>query len=87
MPASRADLSAWFDTAKSEGATHLMVFCDTYESGSDCCYPVFVMPGDSPRDRLDKSNPSFNADQLKECYSMALPKDDQMAERYAIHLD
>lgn len=79
MPASRADLSTWFDEGTSKGATHMIVKCDTFDS-DQCCYPVFVEPGQDPHEVSAE-----NRDRTMECYALFLPKEAQMAEGRANH--
>lgn len=46
MPATRADLTRWFDEGVERGASHMVVKCDDFEfRGSpddQCCYPVYA---------------------------------------------
>lgn len=41
MPATRDDILRWLERAESEGATHMIVACDTYDHSD---YPVSVSP-------------------------------------------
>ncbi len=43
MAASRQDVERWIQTARAQGATHVISVCDTFEWDD---YPVYVMPGD-----------------------------------------
>ena len=43
MAASRGDLKRWFEEGVEEGASHMIVVCDTFDYED---YPVFVMPND-----------------------------------------
>lgn len=77
MPALKTDLSRWFDEGVTQGATHMIVKCDTFEyRGSPydkCCYPVYVMPGDDVHKVDDANN-----DKTMEVYSFAKTKDEQL---------
>lgn len=77
MPASRADLSRWYDDAPP-GATHMVVRCDDFEYRGDprdtCCYPVYVMPGEDVREVADREG-----DRTMEVYSYRLTKDEQIS--------
>lgn len=53
MTASLSDIQGWANRAKSEGATHLIVVCDTYDHDN---YPVFVMPGESVVRKYNQTN-------------------------------
>lgn len=68
MPATREKLRAWFDEGAQKGATHMIVKCDAFEyrGGRDdgCCYPIFVSPGEDPRERAE------GGDRLMEVYDL-----------------
>lgn len=40
MAANKEEIAKWLDDAKSSGATHLIMVCDTFDWGD---YPVKVM--------------------------------------------
>lgn len=44
MSALRSDIKRWLESAKNQGATHLIVACDTWDLEN---YPVYVTPGQS----------------------------------------
>lgn len=48
MPTTRDDLRRWFDEGVEQGATHMIVACDTFDYED---YPVYVQRGDDPRHR------------------------------------
>lgn len=52
MSTSREELAAWFDEGIRQGATHMVVKCDTFDYED---YPVYVMPGQDPRVEADSS--------------------------------
>ena len=54
MAASKEDVKRWTDTARKQGATHVISVCDTFDWDD---YPVYVMPGDD----LEKRRPSTTA--------------------------
>lgn len=76
MPATRSKLSAWFDEGVREGATHMIVKCDTFDyrggRNDGCCYPIFVAPGEDARERAQ------NGDRLMEVYDLAADKAPQV---------
>jgi hypothetical protein len=41
---TRADIEEWFDSGVKEGATHMLVVWDSFDTGTDPDYPVFVFP-------------------------------------------
>jgi hypothetical protein len=77
MPATRQDISRWYDEAVAEGATHLIVKCDDFEfrgsPGDKCCYPVSVMPGENAHEKVAE-----NSDRTMEVYNLSLDKDEQV---------
>lgn len=81
MAASRMDIERWFDTAVDEGATHMIVVCDTFEMED---YPVYVMPGENVHE-IEEQNSGPNMTRVMEVYSMKVPKVVQMAEYRAFH--
>lgn len=42
------DVERWTETAREKGATHVIVVCDSF-SYED--YPVYIMPGESLKDK------------------------------------
>lgn len=76
---TREDIRAWLDRAKNEGATHMLVACDSF-GGED--YPVFVMPGKSPRAEAARLG---NMQRVMECYDLALDIEMQLQEYRAFH--
>ena len=50
MGTSRQEIDKWFDEGIAQGATHMLVVCDTYDHDD---YPVYVMPGQDPRKRAE----------------------------------
>jgi len=49
MATSKQDIREWLERGKAEGATHVIVVCDTFDHED---YPVFVKPGENIRDRV-----------------------------------
>lgn len=80
MPTTRADIRRWLDRGLEKGASHMVVMCDTFD-WSD--YPVYVMPGQNPRD-FGKSE---NMQKPMECYDLRMDLDAQLAEHRAHHWD
>lgn len=77
MAASREDISRWFDTAKKQGATHLVVACDTFEWED---YPIYVMPGQNVHEIVAPLKRRENMQSLMEVYNLNLDKAVQMNE-------
>ena len=45
MATSRSDIVEWFQEGLKQGATHLLVVCDTFDHED---FPKYVMPGEDP---------------------------------------
>lgn len=82
MAATKDDISGWFDRGLNEGATHMLVVCDTFDYDD---YPVFVMPGTDVKDKL-KEYDGPNMQKVMEVYNLAQSKSDQMGDIKAWHL-
>ncbi len=79
MAASKQDIRRWFLTGRAQGATHMVVVCDTFDHED---YPVFVKPGENPRDRQ-----SDGMGRVMDVYAMHLDMEAQLAEERAFHYD
>ena len=82
MAASYEDIHAWLQRGKREGATHVIVACDTF-SWED--YPVYVQPDQQVKEQIDKYN-GKNMQKIMEVYNLALDIDAQLKEGRAYHL-
>lgn len=82
MPATKDDISRWFDEAKLDGAVFLLVATDTFDWED---YPVHVKKVEDFWKTYDLYNKDTNMQRVTEVYDMNLPKDEQMAERRAVH--
>lgn len=83
MAATKADIEGWVRDAKKDGATHLIVVCDTYDWGD---FPVKVMP-DEDVNKAVAEHSGKNMEKVMEVYSMKLDIEKQLAEHRAYHLD
>ena len=84
MATTREDISVWFDEAKRQGATHLIVVCDTWDHED---YPVYVKNGESVKDKVAEYGDPNKMQKVMEVYSMKLPKGSQLDEQRSYHLD
>lgn len=91
MGTTRSDLSGWFDEGVKQGATHMVVVCDTF-SHED--FPVYVMPdgdvqkvvaekGAGPRGAAENRSMS----RVMEVYAMHLDKAMQLSEGRSFHCE
>jgi len=78
MSATKIEIHGWLLRAKQQGASHLIVMCDTFDYED---YPVYVMPGEDPRSKV----PTGDMQQVMEVYCLALDLEAQLAEHRAMH--
>lgn len=81
MATTRDDIRAWWDRGQAEGATHLIVVCDTFEHED---YPVFVHVGEDPRAVYSRYHGS-NMQRVMEVYRLDQDRERQIAERRAFN--
>lgn len=71
-----SDIKAAYDVGKGLGATHMLVAWDSFDDN----YPIYVMPGENPRNKAPK-----NGDSVDECYRYSLGWKSQSTERRSRH--
>ena len=76
MAATYEEIRGWLERAKAEGATHVIIACDTF-SWTD--YPVFVKPEHDVKQIVAGLN-GKNMQKVMEVYNLALPLDSQLNE-------
>lgn len=81
--ASKSDISHWFDCGVKEGATHMIVVCDTYDYDD---YSVYVMPGESPKKKVEKYS-GKNMQTVMEVYDLSKDKEEQLNEHRVYNYD
>jgi len=82
-PTTPDRIRAWLLEGRNAGATHMIVVCDTFEYDD---YPVFVMPGQNPRD-IAKEYDNVNMQKIMEVYAFSQDIEMQLKERRAFHWD
>ena len=82
MGTSKEDIRGWLEHGLAEGATHVIIVCDTFDHED---YPVFVMPGEDAHEKAQGFSPGYNMQRVMEVYSLSLPIEDQLNERRAFH--
>lgn len=76
---TQAEIRSWLLDAKKEGATHMLVVCDTYDHED---YPVSVKPGQNVREVYNKyANESMQ--RVMEVYNLSLDIEAQLNEHRA----
>lgn len=76
MGTTRDDIRRWLERGKDEGATHVIVMCDTFDYGD---YPEYVMPGQDAR-KIVKKLDGKNMAKLVEVYNLSMDWEEQLAE-------
>jgi hypothetical protein len=79
MTANRADIEGWFDRGVNNGATHMIVVCDTYDHDD---YPAYVAKGTDFWAVYDSYN-GKNMQRIMEVYDLSHDKQAQMNEHRA----
>jgi len=74
------DITRWLDEAAHTGATHLIIGLDTFDHDN---FPIYVMPGECPKERYDKLYADGNA--ADEVYNMRMNLDRQRREFRALN--
>lgn len=77
---SVSTLQAWFKRGVEQGATHMIVVCDTYDWED---YPVFVSPEDNVREVESKY--SKDMQKVIEIYKLSLSMNAQMSQTRAFN--
>ena len=81
MAASKTDLIGWFQRGVKQGATHVIVVCDTYDWED---YPVYVTSDQNVLEE-EKKYAGVNMQKVMEVYNRAMSMGAQMAERRAFN--
>jgi hypothetical protein len=74
-------IASWFDHGVQQGATHLIVVCDTFDYGD---YPVCVQADQDPREVAAEYD-GKNMQKIMEVYNLRLSTLAQLAEHRASH--
>jgi hypothetical protein len=83
MSTTKTELKQWFQRGLQQGATHMIVVCDTYDWED---YPVYIEPHQNCREEA-KQYDGANMQKIMEVYSMKLPMDQQLNEARAFHYE
>lgn len=85
MATTQLDISRWFDQGLKEGATHMLIVCDTFDHSD---YPVYLTLGENIEQvHSDYINGKFSMQKVMEIYSMKLDKESQLKEHRTFHYD
>ena len=75
MPTTREDIQRWIDQGIKEGATDLVVVCDTFDYGD---YPVYCK---SPQDARDRVKAPGSMQKIMEVYDLTGDTESQLQLR------
>lgn len=81
MPATKKHISEWFERGLAQGATHMIVVCDTFDHED---YPVFVKQDQSAREVAAEYD-GKNMQRIMEVYDLRIDKAAQLSEHRAFH--
>lgn len=81
MAASKSDIQGWFERGVGQGATHMIVVCDTFDHED---YPVFVQDGEDARKKADSYN-GRNMQRVMEVYDLRADMADQLGAHRAFN--
>lgn len=76
MITSKSEIRGWLSEAKDNGATHVLVVCDTFDWED---YPVSIMPAQNVRE-IAKNYDRVNMQKIMECYDLSKDIEAQLAE-------
>ena len=79
MAATKQDIQKWFERGVEQGATHMIVCCDTFDWED---YPEYVSKEEDVRKRCIEIK-----DRIMEVYSLKMSMADQLNEHRAFHYD
>jgi hypothetical protein len=74
MAASRLKIREWFQEGKINGATHMIVVCDTYDYED---FPVYVMPGTDVKGAVEDERKKAMQN-VMEVYDLSMSEDEQV---------
>lgn len=83
MATSKDEIRRWLIEARKQGATHVIVVCDTWDCED---YPVSVMPNEDVRQKFNEYS-TMSMQRVMEVYALARDIDAQLQEHRAFHLD
>ncbi len=83
MGTSREDIRGWLARGKAEGATHMIVVCDTFDHED---YPVFVQPDQDVRKVHEEYN-GKSMQRVMEVYSYKKDLEEQLAQARVFNFD
>lgn len=74
MATNREEIQKWFEEGKQQGATHMIIVCDTYDYED---YPKYVYDGQDVRDIQSHCN-SQGMQKVMEVYNLSYNMAEQL---------
>ncbi len=81
-PTTQDDIRQWLLRGKEEGATHVIVVCDTFDYDD---YPVMVSPKQSVHEVMEEYN-GKNMQKIMEVYNLSMDLEKQLNEGRSYNL-
>lgn len=78
MATTKEDIKEWIKQGKAQGATHMIVVCDTFDWED---YPVYVKPDEDVRKRYDSYASGANMQKVMEVYNLSKNIETQLKTR------
>lgn len=72
---TRMDLKVWFDMGVKQGATYMIVVCDTFDYGD---YPAYVTEEENIHDRISHYR-TAPMQRIMEIYDLSMDRDEQLS--------
>lgn len=81
MSTTPEKIRRWLEEGKEQGATHVIVVCDTFDHDD---YPVYVRPEQDARERVKQCN-AESMQRVMEVYNLSLNLDEQLKPGTRVH--
>lgn len=79
---TKLEIEAWFNEGVRQGATHMIVVCDTFDHED---YPIYTTGAKHTREQYAAHN-GVNMQRVMEVYDLSAGKAAQLAEGWAMHM-
>jgi hypothetical protein len=79
---TKEDIRGWLERGLEDGATHIIVVCDTFDYED---YPVYVEKGQNVKEIARKYD-GKNMQKIMEVYDLSLPIEEQLNKKRSYNL-
>lgn len=80
---SKEDIRRWIRDGVRQGATHVIVVCDSFDHDD---YPVYVKPGEDPKTKVSEYE-AKPMQSIMEVYALHLDTEAQLSEPRSFHVE